>query len=127
MAITIIPLQQGVAYYRVNTQLLGVSYLLDFYWNAYAESWWLSVYDAQEHPIRTGIRCVLGTFLARTAQLPPFNQGALVCVDTSGQALDPGFNDFGSRVKLAFMEMLDIIAYEQNPQLFVGPSARGIT
>ncbi|HEY1814903.1 MAG TPA: hypothetical protein VGG74_21295 [Kofleriaceae bacterium] len=118
MAIQQIPLQQGVANYRVGVTLDGVAYLFDLSWNAYDESWWLSVYDATEAPIRTGIKCVLGTFLGRTCQTAPFFVGALVCYDTSGQQLDAAFNDFGTRVKMAYLPAIDLIAFEQTPDAF---------
>ena len=113
MSVIGIPLQQSVANYRLTTSLLGVAYLFDFAWNAYDESWWLSVYDALENPIRTGIRCVLGTYLGRTCQAAPFSQGALICYDTSGSGIDAGFSDFGSRIKMAFVPQIDLIAYNQ--------------
>ncbi|HEY1815559.1 MAG TPA: hypothetical protein VGG74_24595 [Kofleriaceae bacterium] len=111
MATQQIPLQQGVANYRVGVTLDGVAYLFDFSWNAYDASWWLDVYDATENPIRRGIKCVLGTFLGRTAQAPPFSTGALICYDTSHKGLDAGFNDFGTRVKMVYVPAIDLVAY----------------
>lgn len=108
-----IQLQQGKASYRLGVTLDSIAYLCDFTWNAYDGSWWLDMYDAVEKPIRTGIKCVLGTYLGRTCQSPPFSRGALVCYDTSGAQLDAGLNDFGSRVKMVYLTARDLIAYQR--------------
>jgi hypothetical protein len=113
VAAQFIPLLQGNANYRISVTLNSVAYLFDVSWNAYDGSWWLDVYDASENPIRVGIKCVLGTYLGRTTQAPPFSEGALVCYDTSGSGLDAGFNDFGSRVKMVYLPATDLIVYQR--------------
>lgn len=113
MSVQQIPIQQNVANCRVGVSLLGVAYWFDFRWNALDESWWLDVSDAVENPIRTGIKCVIGTFLGRTCQAPPFSQGALICYATTGAAVDAGLSDFGTRVKMVFVPTADLIAYKR--------------
>ncbi len=115
MAIHYIPIQQSEANYRVGVTLLGVAYWFDFRWNVRDLAWYLDVYDATEKPIWGGIKCVIGTYLGRACNSPPFTDGVLMCFDTvnpAGKAIDAGFDDFGTRVKMVYMPTVDLLAVQ---------------
>lgn len=110
MAIHYIPIQQSEANYRIGVTLVGVAYWFDFRWNVRDSAWFLDVYDATQVPIWVGIKCVIGTYLGRACQQLPFTDGALMCFDTSGAGKDAGFGDFGTRVRMAYLPTIDLLA-----------------
>lgn len=98
----LIPLQIGVPHYTMTTNLDSVTYKLRFDWNDRMAAWFLSIHTAVGEALVTGIRVVVSwpltaRFVARG--VPP---GLLEAIDTSGRGIDPGFEDLGTRVILAY-------------------------
>lgn len=63
MAVEIVQtLQDGTARYKQTTLLDGVSFVLNFDWNARDEYWYLSIHDSEDNPIASciGMRLVVG-------------------------------------------------------------------
>lgn len=113
MAIHYIPIQQGEPNYRIGIAIQGVAYLMDVRWNVRDAAWYLDLYDQNEKPIRTGLKCMLGTYLGRTCNQSPFTDGVFRVCDTSGVGRDATFDDFGGRVQLVFIPTLDLLALYQ--------------
>lgn len=114
MATYEIPVQQSTPNYRVRTSLPSpgasdVAYLIDFRWNVRDLAWFMDVYDVNEIPIRTGIKVVVGTYIGRASTLAPFKDGVFLASDTSGATLDAGFDDFGTRVRLSYIQSFDLL------------------
>jgi len=106
-----IPIVQSNPNYRLQLSIGNAGYLFDFRWNTREGYWYLDVYDVTERPIRTGMKCVVGTFLGRSSQEAPFADGALIVYDTSGKGLDAGLDDFGSRVQMVYLSSLELLQY----------------
>ena len=88
-------------HYSFGVELDGVSYGLEFRWNARAESWFMAIYDGEDTLLLPSVRVVLGVLLARrfrAAGVP----GDFVAVDTTGRQEDAGLRDFGTRVLLLY-------------------------
>ncbi len=102
MAQFVLPVDSNDTNYTLDVTLSGVSYTLGLYWNTRGGFWSLDFYDAAGDPIATGIKLVADWELISQfadSAMPP---GFLYCVDTSGQSLDPGVSDLGSRVILVY-------------------------
>jgi hypothetical protein len=78
----------------------GVPYVFDLRWNSRDASWYMDVLEADETPIVSGVRLVLGTYLGRRTRHQLFKRGVFVMFDTSGSGLDATLDDFGKRVQL---------------------------
>ena len=78
----------------VRVTLDGAEYVLSLAFSQREGKWYLSLADANEDAIISGVKVVANyplTVLARhDARCPP---GELMAVDTSGQGLDPFYND----------------------------------
>jgi hypothetical protein len=91
------------SFFDVQATLDGATYTLEFRWNVRLGAWFLAILDETgSTPIQTGIRLVANWRLgsANVALQPP---GSLFAHDTSGQGLDPGFEDLGTRVQLVYL------------------------
>lgn len=95
--------------YDFGTTIDNIGYVLKFQWNTKDNAWYFSVYDANANAIRTGIKVVLGAFLGKTCQHPLFNNGVFVAVDTGPDNIEPGFNDFGTRVVMKYIDAIDLV------------------
>lgn len=102
MATVKIPLRNDLPWYSLSVELSGKTYGLELRWNEVAAAWFLSLSDASNVAIVSGLRLVIGWPLAKRyadARLPP---GTFVAIDTTGKGLDPTRNDLGTRVELYY-------------------------
>ena len=98
----VLPFVPSIPLYTVGTVLDGVTVFFRVRW---AESprvsrWYFDLLDENQLPIATGIKLLLGTYLARYAHHPLTEAGAFVARDLSGgiPAREAGFDDLGVRV-----------------------------
>ena len=113
MAQWTIPLDSIQAWDTVDVSLSGVEYRLEFLWNdrngsnnpAAGGSWTLSLLDTNDNYLIAGMRILAGSELLATyaTSTPP---GRLYVIDQSGQDLDPGFDDLGSRIILVYDDLV---------------------
>lgn len=105
MGVRLIPTRtDGTRDYQLATELDGTTYTLRLRWNEREGAWFMDVGDDAGNPIRTSIKVVVGWPLtARFADsaLPP---GQLYAIDTSGADAEPGLQELGARVVLAYQE-----------------------
>lgn len=98
----LIPVPEG-AYTTQRIALDGRVYTMRLAWNAYAESWFLSLADDQDEPIVTGLRVVTNWPLLRfyryDERVPP---GEIVAMDLTGNDAPPGYDELGKRVTLNY-------------------------
>ncbi len=98
-----IPLPTGAAFFAQRVELEGVSYLLDFSWNARQAAWILSVFDADGNALVRGITCVSNRCLLRryksNALLP---RGDLMFHDPTRTIDVANFDQFGTDVSLIY-------------------------
>jgi hypothetical protein len=104
----IIPLRSDLPYFDLEVELDGVTYGLELRWNTRAEGWFLTIFNPEtEEVIRAGIRVVCD-FPLRSYEADRLPPGALVAVDTSGEATDPGYGDLGDRVQLLYFTAAEL-------------------
>jgi hypothetical protein len=104
MAISTIPVRSDLESYSLTIALDGTTYGFDFHWNARMGKWIFDLYDSTLSPILEDLPVYVGQFpLVRfqDARLPP---GILYFFDTTGQDLDPGQDDFGTRVLMIYAD-----------------------
>lgn len=94
--------------YTQRTQLGSRDYLLTFDWNGRDGHWYLDIALEDETMVAAGIKIVLGTRLLRSVYGPNRPEGEIIAVDTTGSHRDPGLEDLGSRVILAYLEPSDL-------------------
>jgi hypothetical protein len=114
MASLEIPLVPSIGSYRFGTAIDTVPYLFDVRWNTRDQAWYLDVLETDETPIVRGVKIVLGAYLGRRSNHPLFKNGVLVASDTSGATRDATFDDLGTRVKLQYIPVLDLMQRQQD-------------
>ena len=104
----IIPTRQDAAHYQFPVELEGVVFGLEFYWNARDASWYLTILDAEGVPLLSSRKLVLDLPLTaryRDLRLP---RGEFVVLDTTGQGLEAGLKDLGTRVLLVYVPSTEL-------------------
>ena len=98
-----IGLPTGVAFFRTRVELDGVTFLLDFAWNARLGQWLMSVYDAEAAPLVEGIGIASNWPLLRhhkwDTRMPA---GELIATDLTETIEAPGYDELGTTVPLIY-------------------------
>jgi hypothetical protein len=92
------------ATYSQISELGGREYLFRFHWNERCSLWFVDLYDQDESPIALGFAVVVGIPLFRgviDARMPP---GVMGAVDLSDNNTDPGRDELGKRVVIAYWD-----------------------
>lgn len=108
MATLLLPTRTDLSHYIVQVELDGALFSLTFHWNEREEYWYLSIADAEGVDVATGIKIVINTPLLRRLVSENRPAGELMALDsatTTGG--DPGLNELGGRVVLAYEEASD--------------------
>jgi hypothetical protein len=96
-----------------ETTLDGTRYLLHFTFNQREDAWYVSLHDVNDVPLASGAKIVANWFLflrkIDPATMPP---GLMFVSDSSGGGTDPGVNELGERVKLIYIEEVDVAEIE---------------
>ncbi len=114
----LIPLRPDLDAYEETVTLDGVAFDLLFRWNNRDECWYLSIFDptvtasedGSRTPILGSLPILTGWVLLAQYRMQERPQGDLFVFDSSGQGLDPGRRDLGSRVLLIYYTADEIAA-----------------
>lgn len=119
--IDIVPSTPTLPFLDVVVALDGVNYTLQLRWNTRATrtlldgteeegAWFLTILDEPGNTIIRGdVKLVADWPLYRvTADREP--PGLLMAIDTSGQGIDPGFDDIGRRVVIDYITEAELEA-----------------
>lgn len=114
----LIPLRSDLDHYQETVTLDEVSFDFVFRWNNRDDCWYLSIFDptvaeavdGSRIPIIGSIPVLVGWALLAQYRMRERPLGDLVAFDTSGQELDPGRRDLGSRVLLIYYTAAEIAA-----------------
>lgn len=104
MGLLQIPTRTDVNNYEEQVTLEEATYTFKFIWNYRGEFWSMSILDANDVEIVSGIAVRVDIDLLKyvgSSRKPP---GSLVAYDTSGANEDPGLEDLGGRVILLYQE-----------------------
>ncbi len=117
MPILEIPLTPDTPDFRQVASLDGAAFVLDFSFSARTNSWYVSVLqqreDAEPTPIAEGVRLAVNYPVLAGIVFDGRPRGELLPVDLTGQGLDPGYEDLGTRVLLYYYdaeEMTRVVA-----------------
>lgn len=97
-----LPLIPGEPHYRFSTELSGIPFVVEVRWNQREEAWYMTVLDANESPVLSGVKLVLGALLGARSADPRKPPGAFVVADLSGTGRDATLDDLGTRVVVSF-------------------------
>lgn len=103
----LIPVNGALTHSRLQCQLDGTSFGLEFRWNERASGWFFSIYAADGTLLLANRRLVVNWLLTarfRDTRLP---LGDFIATDTSGQNQEAGLNDLGTRVVVKYLEAKD--------------------
>ena len=107
--IVTIALAPGVPSYRQRTVLDGVEYVLELRWSQRERRWYLDMRDVNGHPLVIGMKLVANwplLYRFRTVRgLPP---GELIVLSTRWPPRDPGLDELGATVRLAYVSANEI-------------------
>jgi hypothetical protein len=104
-----------------STSVDDTEYLFRVYWNPRDEdeehglegAWYFDVSELDGTPggtpVATGVKVVLGVFLARTTRHPLTRRGVLYALDTTGQGREATFDDLGWRVLLLWIPEVEVL------------------
>jgi len=106
----IVPVTTDQVLYQQVTTLDGVDYVLTFALNLRDSYWYLDVADQDGSPIATNIKVLVNWDLLRRCVDERKPKGMLMAHDTTGQGLDPGPTDFGTRVQLLYLAQAEVQA-----------------
>lgn len=109
MAAIELPFVPSLANYRVGTTIEGASYIFDARYNSRTKAFYLDVRDISATLIIAGIKVVLGAYLGRRSTHQLFRNGVLVAVDLSDQKREATLDDFGVRVVIEYIPVLDLM------------------
>ena len=98
------PLPQGNPYFSMDVELDGVEYQAEFKFNTRDDAWYMSLYDIEGLPLRTGVRIVNGWQLFRTWTSEERIAGKLVSVNSGNLSEPPNFSQFGLDAQLIYVE-----------------------
>ncbi len=116
---TALPLVPSVGTYRFATTLEAYGdgaatepreYVIRVRWNDRAKGWFLDVLKADETPLRVGLRLVLGAIIGGRCVDLEFPAGALYPCDLSGEGVEAGFDDLGTRVVVYYYTVEELAA-----------------
>lgn len=97
----------------VDYVLDGRRFRINARWVGRANSWVLALHDADGNQLIAGVPVRSGVSLLRPHVGSAFpgtvaGRGHLVAVDTSRRGVDPGRNDLGVRVRLAYVPVAEV-------------------
>ena len=102
MADFVIPVDSAGTNYTLDVSLSGSVYRFGLYWNTRGQFWLLDIFDQADTPLATGLKLVADWELIGGLGMASLPAGLLYVVDVSGQGLDPGIDDLGTRVQLIY-------------------------
>jgi hypothetical protein len=103
-----IPLRSDLPHYDMQVVLEGVTYTLEFRWNARDAAWYMNLMTEAGVAIWMSIKIVVDLPLAFRCKNPLKPPGKFIAFDTTGAKADPGEADLGNRVQLLYFEKSEI-------------------
>lgn len=106
MALLTIPVRPSVPFSRRRVTLDGREYSIRLRWSMREEIWYLDLFDVDGEPLLVGRpltanKGLLAQFRQTIAALPP---GELYALDPRATPADPGLDELGDVVSLAYEE-----------------------
>lgn len=105
MTAQIIPVRNDVPAFSVRVILSGTEFVLGFRFNERDQFWYMAVHDAENSPILSGVRVVLGMPLMRHCRDLRRPVGDLMAIDQTQSGSEcTTVEAFGDRVLLVYTD-----------------------
>jgi hypothetical protein len=88
----------------IDINIDGLLFHMTFVWNERASGWFLTLSDSAGDLIFDSIRVVVNFPLFVLGRDSRWPGGNLITLDTTGQGIEPGLRDLGSRVVLYYVK-----------------------
>jgi len=105
MAAVEIPINSDSGNYSFQTEIDGADYILRFRYNGRTESWYMDISDPSNTPLVMGIKIVVGTGLLESFKRLSIPQGTFYAVNLESIFADPTRYNFGTEVRLVYIEV----------------------
>lgn len=103
-----IPFLTSETNYRLGCPFDDFSIYFDVRWNSRDAAWYFDLYEADDTVIALNVKVITGIPLGRRSQHEFFETHVMTAVDTTGQGIDPGFDDLNSRVLVIVQTPVDL-------------------
>lgn len=103
MSVFRVPVTNDDPQYTFLTRLETVPVVFEIRWNDRDKLWHFSLLDDDGNAYFGALRIILGLNLWERCLDPRRPPGALVAYDTSGQGIEAGYADLGTRVQLLYV------------------------
>lgn len=100
-----VPFAANKPWFSQPITLQGVTYTLEFQYNARAQRWFMDILDVSEQPLLLGIPLEIDRDLNGQYGAYVFPQGLFFCRDNSGQGQAPTLNSFSVDHVLLFVDL----------------------
>lgn len=100
-----IPFAAGSAWFQRPVTLQGVTYTLEFQYNARVQRWYMDILDIAEQPLLRGIRLEIDTNLNGQYGSYALPKGFFAVKDTTGQQQPATLNSFSVDHVLLFLDV----------------------
>lgn len=100
----IIPVKNAVAQQRLQVDLSGRTFFLDFTWIARDSSWMFDMYDSALTPLVLCKFLSLGANVLQDQSWDPRLPSGAIGLFTTIPSIEPTYNNFGTSVKLYYRE-----------------------
>ena len=108
-----VPVFSSVPLYTEQVRLDGQDYILYFDWSNREQRWYLSISDVDNASLVAGLKVMANTnLLVRHQSIAALPQGALMAMDLETGGVPPAFADFGSRVRLFYYTLAEMVALQ---------------
>lgn len=109
--------QQPVHDYAVV--LDGTEYRLKIHYRERNDRWYLSIYDADDEALLLTKKLSIDTRLLVNHVIDGLPPGDFILIDTSGSDVECGWDDFGTRCALVYIEESELPAAAVDPSLTI--------
>lgn len=111
MAVAVLPFIASVGDYEFEVAIAEVPYIFNVRWNERDLAWYFDLYTSDQVPIAIGLKITVGSYIGRYVNHELFENGVIAAIDTSGEYLEPGFDDIGpdKRVEVRYYTIADLV------------------
>lgn len=115
----VIPFDPALPHQRVETALGGVNVAVCSRWNSRENAHYLDVYDGENKVISYGLKVVLGVVIGARVARPFFSGNGFIAIDDSGEGRDPGLDELGGRVTVAYVtrDEVELLSFPLPPSV----------
>lgn len=111
MAISLPTPADGYPDMSIRCAIEGVTYVFRWVWNEREATWYVSIADAENDPIVSGVRVVLGENLIAGVADSRLPDGQILVADPSGNTDEPDRDTLGKNVLIVYVTTAEVEAY----------------